>query len=253
MNPQGRSRLALTGVALNCLAAFLSMMALLFFGVDFAGYGGADMLRLDAFIVCLLLVSATALGVRYWLREESARYIAPVAALIGYVLFVCKGPIHQWEWITLPVAAFLFLWARQQAVDGGPDKRALTETNVLLTIACMTALLPSFIQAMAYNTAALYHSLAVIGIGMAMVLGAMAVRRKIPLLSATGIMLLLTIVKAVQWAAHREEIMLPLVGVFIGFGIVALGTLFEARMNKALRNAVDVAKAEARMFWISWQ
>jgi hypothetical protein len=60
------------------------------------------------------------------------------------------------------------------------------------------------------------------------------------------------LVKAAQWAVH-SEILLPLLGIIVGFAVLAVGCLFESRMNRALRTAVDHARAHARMFWVTWE
>jgi hypothetical protein len=247
-----RSSVSVLGFALSAFAAVLGGMLWLTFGSDVSALPGRDVARLDVFIACVLLMAASVIGARYWMKFEAAGYLAPTLALFAYGLFVFKQPITQWEWITLPVAVFFFLWAREHTREGdGEHIRA--QTNVLLGLASAAALIPSFIHALPYDTSALYHALLLFLLGMGLVLGAMITRRKIPLLSATGTILLLTTVKAIQWAAHRQEVLLPFIGIVIGFGVVALGTLFEARMNRAIRTAVDRAKAEARMFWMSWQ
>ena len=252
-DPRGRSVLGLLGATLTLIALAFSAQQWLLSGADVRSMPGIDVLRRDAFTVCVLLVSATAMGARYWLDFAAGGVVAPVCAMAGYLLFVFRAPIHEWEWITLPVAAFLFLWAREQALQESENERPSAGTNVLLGLASAAALIPSFVQAVPYEPGALYHVLLLFLTGMALVLGAMATRRKIPLLSASGTILLLTIVKAIQWASLRQELLLPFIGIIVGFGVLGLGTLFEARMNRAIRNAVDLAKAEARMFWISWQ
>ena len=88
--------------------------------------------------------------------------------------------------------------------------------------------------------------------GLAMVAVAMAVRRKIPLLACSSVVVLLTAIKAAQWASHKE-VFFPLLGIALGFAVLAVGCLFESRMNRTLRAAVDRARAEARMFWVSWE
>ncbi|HYF50526.1 MAG TPA: hypothetical protein VEJ63_14035 [Planctomycetota bacterium] len=249
---ENRSSVAVLGFGICVFAVTLAGMLWLMFGSDARMLPGRDVARLDAFIACVLLMAGSCVGARHWMKFDAGAYLAPTLALFGYTLFVFKQPITQWEWITLPVAAFFFLWAREHAREG-EGEHIQAQINVLLGFASAAALIPSFIQALPYDKSALYHALLVFLVGMGLVLGAMATRRKVPLLSATGTILLLTLVKAIQWAAHREEILLPFVGIVIGFGVVALGTLFEARMNRAIRGAVDRAKAEARMFWMSWQ
>jgi len=87
--------------------------------------------------------------------------------------------------------------------------------------------------------------------GFALVLGAMIARRKIPLLVGSSTMLLGTLIKATQWIIHRELTM-PLVGILMGFFVLAVASLFESRMNRLVGQAVDKAKSEARHFWMSW-
>jgi len=96
------------------------------------------------------------------------------------------------------------------------------------------------------------HALILLATGFALVLGAMATRRKIPLLSGSAAIVLVTLMKTVQWASHRE-FFAPLLGIGIGFLILGAGSALEAHMNRLIRRAVDRAKAEAQMFWVSWE
>ena len=76
-------------------------------------------------------------------------------------------------------------------------------------------------------------------------------RRKIPLLFASSALLLCTMIKTAQWAAYHNAT-LPAAGFGLGVGILALGSLFESRMNRVLRTAADQGKAQAKMFWTNW-
>jgi len=244
----GTSRVGNFGGGLAGAAIFDSVLNLIFRGPTMHSTPVFPLARVDALIMCLLFGAASAISARRWMRFESGKYLAPAATLIAYAMFVLKSPVTYWEWITVPVALFLFLWARQQADD---ESESGSEVSILLGLASSFALIPSFIQAMPYEPAALWHAAALLAAGFAMVMGAMFARRKIPLLAGSGAMLLLTLVKTLQWAAHRE-LFLPLVGITIGFGILAMGSVFEARMNRLIRETLGRAKAEARMFWVSW-
>jgi hypothetical protein len=61
-----------------------------------------------------------------------------------------------------------------------------------------------------------------------------------------------TLIQAIDWA-RGHHVLLPVAGIAIGFAVLMLGSLFESRMNQVFRQALDRARAEARMFWVSWQ
>jgi CBS-domain-containing membrane protein len=114
------------------------------------------------------------------------------------------------------------------------------------------ALLPSFLQAMPGMAHGTRHFFILLGLGMAMVFGAMVARRKVPLLAGASAMVLCTLIKAVE-LAWQESVLWPVLVFFFGCVVLGAGVLFEQRMNQAFRKAMDRAKAEAKMFWVSWE
>ncbi|MCW8132887.1 MAG: hypothetical protein KIS92_21245, partial [Planctomycetota bacterium] len=214
----------------------------------------SNVARFEALIVSLLLASGASLAAKRWLNFFAGAYLAPVLALAGYALYVWTLHPGAWEWYSLPAAALLFVWARSRADEdeARANPAAQQEVSVLLGLGCAAALAPSFAQTLAYTPEALAHYYALVLVGLTLVGGAMFARRKIPLLSGSAAVLLGTLVKTAQWAAHREVIY-PVLGIGIGFAVLAVGCLFESRMNRAIRQTVDRVRAEARMFWVSWE
>ena len=246
-DPAGRSLVGISGAGLNMTALLMSL------GLFVAHIGSSHHSdRFDHLIICILLFAGMNLAAQKWLKFLAARFIAPIATLAGYFMCVLKEHVHAWEWYTLPAALFIFIWARQQAREDSLKSGTNTTVNVLAGSASGLALLPSFIQALPYQSMALNHYFALLIIGFAMIIGAMLARRKIPLLSGSSAIVILTTIKAFQWTAQREKLM-PLLGIALGFLVLAIGSVFEAHMNRVIMKAVDRAKEEARLFWVSWQ
>ena len=248
-----RYGMALTGAAL--LAAFFQLTL---HGAEARYLRVENQERLSAFIACLMLFSAACLAARRWLGTATGSAAAVATALLGYLLFTWKVHPVAWEWYTLPAALFLFVWSREVARTrlggeaGLESARGAQEVNTFLGVGCALALVPSFLQMLPFTTAALGHYFVLLAVGLALVGGAMLAHRKVPLLAGSMAVLLGTFVKTSQWAAH-QEVFLPVLGIGVGFAVLALGCLFESRMNRALREAMDRARAEARMFWVSWE
>ncbi|MCZ7647358.1 MAG: hypothetical protein M5U26_19220 [Planctomycetota bacterium] len=242
----GRSLIARFGLGLNFFALAWSLLAAALHGAGSGGFG-----RIDALSACLLVSAGACWHAKHALRDGALGVCAPLLGLCAYGILAWRQHAEAWEWYTLPAALLALEWSRRlaQAEDAG---RKASPANPALFAGCVLATLPSFLQAVPYGNAALPHFFMLLGLGLALVMGAMWTRRKIPLLVGSSAMLLLTLVKALQWAAHRD-VVLPVVGVAIGFAVLAVGCLFESRMNRAIREAVDRARAEARMFWVSWR
>ncbi|MBI3830625.1 MAG: hypothetical protein HY291_13980 [Planctomycetes bacterium] len=216
----------------------------------------ANEARFEAFVVALLLASGVCVAARRWLAFAVGEYLAPVLALGGYALYIWTIHPQAWEWYSLPAAVLLFAWARSKADEAETALHATgsakSEVAILLSLASTAALLPPLIQALPFSDEALVHYYVLVLAGLAMVAGAMLTRRKIPLLGGSAAVLLGTLVKTAQWAAHRQVFM-PVLGMGIGLAVVAVGCLFESRMNRTIRQTVDRVRAEARMFWMSWE
>lgn len=251
---QGRSLAGIFGAALSLTASLVAFAMLALHGLEAQYLPMHNLARFEAFIVTILLLSGLSMAARRWLRWPAGSTVAPVLALLGYGLYVWTMHPGAWEWYSLPAAVLLFAWARSLAHEAsGPDNnRMRSEVTVLLSLASATALLPSFIQALPATDSALGHFCALLISGLALVGGAMLTQRKVPLLAGSSSILLLTLIKTAQWAAQREVIM-PVAGIAVGFAVLAVGCLFESRMNQALRATVDRVRAEARMFWVSWE
>ena len=125
------------------------------------------------------------------------------------------------------------------------------KATACMAVGCALLLLPSFILAMPYSDISAAHFFTLVALSLLLVGGAMWARRKIPLLSASSALLLCTIIKTAQWAAHRE-VFLPVAGIGLGFVVLAVGCLFESRMNRVFRTATDQVRAQAKMFWTNW-
>ncbi|MCY3021057.1 MAG: hypothetical protein NTW87_18740, partial [Planctomycetota bacterium] len=255
-NDRSHSLVAGCGAWLSALAPAVALVELTVYG-SCARYlqfhGNTD--RLDAVIVCFLLFAAMSLAAKRWLDFAAARYVAPAALMAAYAMYMWKLQPGAWEWYTVPAAAFLYVWAWETARSTAfqaVDARQEQETTALLMLASIMALGPSFIQALSDTREGTYHFLALLGLGLAILFGAMLSRRKVPLLAGAGAMVLSTLIKAVEWA-HHKDVLWPLIGIIFGFLVLGVGMLFESRMNQAFRKAVDRAKAEARMFWVSWR
>jgi hypothetical protein len=254
------SLVTLCGTGLTAAATVFALIEWLVFGRSSNFFRFENPANLDALIVCLVLTAAAALCAKRWLKSlesicQISHYVAPLATLTGYLVLVSQHPPEQWEWFTLPTAAFLFMWARQivssreELATHAPA--AESEVSLLLFVASSFAVVPSFWQSLDHLKGT-GHYFALLFIALAVIFGAMMTRRKIPLMVGTAVLIIGTIIKAAQWAHHREGL-LPLLGILIGFVLVAVSTLFESRMNRAFRNVVDRARAEARMFWVSWR
>lgn len=219
---------------------------------------GATKFRLNAFICSLVLLSLTSLAAKRWLDFKAGRIVAPAASLLAYVLLVWKAQPAAYEWYTLPPALCLFGWIwtmcrgeNNEFAEGG-NTRESREINLLLGAASMLALGPSFIQSLPGCEHSALHFFVLLGVSLAIVMGAMLSRRKIPLLFGSSICVLTTLIQGIYWAQH-QKVLLPVAGIMIGFGVLLLASLFESRMNHVFRQAMDRARAEARMFWVSWQ
>jgi hypothetical protein len=249
------SLVAQCGAWVSAAALTLAFVHLLFNGSHARYLCISNTLYLDALIVCLVLCAGTALAAGRWLNFAAARFLAPAGVLAGYALSVGKWHPEAWEWYSVPAAFFLFVWAWQAAraseAEPGRDEPQ-GEVNGLLALASALAVAPSFIQALPLTPAGTQHFFILLGLGLAMVLGAMLWRRRIPLLAGSGAVIMGLLVKAVQ-LAHNKAVLWPVVGIALGSAVVALGMLFEQRMNQAFRKAVDRARAEAKMFWVSWE
>ncbi len=261
--PAQGSIVALSGLATTGLALMMSVLYVFGFGVraHFPLY--ANMGYLDAVIASTLLLAAATLCAKRWLADWSSvefvgKYLPPVATLAAYLMFVLKAPPHAAEWYSVPMAVFFFSWAWQSIAEA--EKRAESrhekhderEAAVLLMIASALTVIPSFIQELPNNAEGTHHFFAMLGLSIAMVFGAMLSRRKIPLLGGSAGVVVGTIIKCAQWAHHHDGVG-PLLGILVGLILVAGSTLLESRMNQAFRKVVDRARAEARMFWVSWQ
>lgn len=242
------------------LATGMAVWSFLAWGI-YAPHGArasaSGLLRYEVLIACLALYGWVCTHARRALNFEPGAWLGPALAMIAYMLFVWKMRPDAWEWFTLPPAVFCFGWAYHLALEGGLDARGEDRepVNTVLGVAGLLALAPSLIQSLPYEPgmgAPMYHYLALVLLGFALVAGAMVARRKVPLLAGSGGILLGTLVKAIQWIAHKDP-SLPLIGIVIGFFVLVVGCFFESRMNAALKLAVDRAKAEAKLFWISWQ
>ncbi|HEY3321475.1 MAG TPA: hypothetical protein VGP72_13470 [Planctomycetota bacterium] len=255
IKPAASAVVAHTGACVNVLALIVTVGQCLFYG-SIAGYlERTNTARLDGLIVCLLLFSANAFAAGRWLGFGASRFVSPAALIAAYSIEVWKLSPTWWEWYTAPIALFLFAWAWQNArrkVDGEQLTAQRNEVSTALTAASVLGLAPSFIQGLPDTTVGLQHALLLLGLGLAVVFGAMLARRRIPLLAGSSAVIAGMLCKAVQWA-HHKEITLPVLGILLGCGVLALGMLFESRVNKAFKQAVDRAKAEAKMFWMKWE
>lgn len=220
-------------------------------------YPEPENLRFSCFIGSLALYGWVCLCARRSLDFEPGAWLGPALTVLAYMLFVWRLHPEAWEWFTVPPAVFCFAWAYHLAQEGGLDARGEDRepVNAVLGVAGLLALAPSFLQALPYEpglSGSVYHYFLLVVLGFALVAGAMVARRKVPLLAGSGAILLGTLVKAVQWIAYKN-VALPVAGIVIGFFVLMVGCFFESRMNAALKLAVDRAKAEAKLFWISWQ
>jgi len=246
---ENESLLSWHGLIVSITAAAFAMLNLTFYGSRVKGGMLGNTGHLDAFIIVIALLAPVFLLARRHLQLSAGRHWASACAGLAYVMQVWKAQPAAWEWYTLPLAVFLFVSAwemvRSEKVEGS------VEVNGLLGLGSALALLPSFIQGLPWNANDLWHVLTLAVIGFAMVFTALATRRKVPLLSASGTILICLLVHAIHLAMHRQ-MMLPVGGLIAGFSVLAVASLFESRMNANLRSAVDRARAEARMFWTSW-
>jgi hypothetical protein len=247
----GESLAAWYGLGLCSLATGFACMQWMLLGPEIPALLRPNTCRVDIIIMCLLLLSGALLTARRYLQIEAARWLAPALTVCAYAVFMLKAPLVYSEWISVPTAVFLFAMARECARGAGAIERR-SEVTLLLGAASAVATLPSLCQAIAYTPEGALHALLLLLIGLSVIGGAMLTRRKIPLLCGCSAILAVLIIKGAQWAAHREMIM-PLLGIMIGMGVLALGMFFEARMNRSIRLAVDRARAEAQMFWVSWE
>lgn len=271
----GFSLVAICGACLTSTALLIAIADWIAFGSRAKFPYWPNTGYLDALTICVLFFAAASLCAGHWLKNSETirsigQWAGPLATLAGYFMFVFKEPPAAWEWYTLPAAGFLFAWAWQAASENAIpdafeslDENALAakvwlppanaERNValLLALASVLAVGPSFVQAIDHDRGT-GHFFALLAIALTVVFGAMMSRRKIPLMIGTAALITSTIIKAAQWAHHREGL-LPLLGIALGFTLVAVSTLFESRMNQAFHKVVDRARAEARMFWVSWR
>lgn len=244
-----RSLVGLCGGALTMLSLALMFASLMAQG-SFAAYlGGENTARLDAFNVALLIGAATAWAAWRWLKFELGRWLAPAQLVAAYGLALWAWHVNIWECYTIPAGLLCLFWAWQRRASSG---NATGDSRIWQILGCTLLLLPSFGLAMPYTQEALWHFAGLVTFALLLVGGAMWARVKVPLLSASAALLLCTLVKTTQWAAHREAL-LPIVGIGVGFGVLAVGCLFESRMNRALRTAADQVRAQAKMFWVSWE
>ena len=235
----------------------LAGVSLLYYGPSYMD--SANLYRLDAVAACVFLLSITCFAARHCLSFVVGSAASAWAALVGYFLLVWRWQFDVWELYTVPAALFMFVWAWRLGVEKRETwglRFTEARVNHLVLGGSALAVLPSFLQALPNNTAtdpsALIHFYGLWAIGLALVLGAMWSKRKIPLLFGSLALVLGTMVKAVQWAAERQ-VMLPVLGILFGFVVLGLGCLFETRMNRAIRDALDKARAEAKLFWVSWR
>ena len=261
--PARGSLVALCGVWASVLTLLASLLYVALFGMRAHFPLWENTAYFDGLIVSVLLLAAVSVAASRWLSEwepvrMTDRYLAPLATLTGYLLFVLRDPPHAWEWYSVPAAVFVFGWAwqaiqeienRSERTPADAESRAVA---LLLLIGSALTLVPSFLQELPISREGTEHFFALLAVAIALVFGALLSRRKIPLLAGSAGLIIGTIVKAVQWAHHRDGIV-PLMGVLVGFALVGVSTLLESRMNQAFRKAVDRARAEARMFWVSWQ
>jgi len=244
-----RSLVGQFGGVLTFSSLGLMFVGLTMHGTSAAYLGVANTARLDTFSIALILGAGTALAAWRWLRFEFGRWLAPAQILAAYGLILWARQVVAWEYYTIPAALACFLWAWQnERLDTTSNH---TVTRIWQTLGSALLLVPSFVQAMPYTDAAAAHFFVLAALALLLVGGAMWTRRKIPLLSASSVLLLCTIIKTAQWAAHREVI-LPVAGIALGFTVLAIGSLFESRMNRALRTAADQVRAQAKMFWTNW-
>ncbi|MCK6471002.1 MAG: hypothetical protein L6R28_04580 [Planctomycetes bacterium] len=242
------------------LATGMAVWSFLVWGM-YAPHGArasaSGLLRYEVLIACLALYGWVCTHARRALSFEPGAWLGPALTMLAYMLYVWKMRPDAWEWFMLPPAVFCFGWAYHLAKESGLGARGEDRepVNAVLGAASLLALAPSFLQAMPYEpglSSSTYHYFALVVLGFALVGGAMVARRKVPLLAGSGAILLGTLVKAVQWIADKS-VALPVAGIVIGFFVLMVGCFFESRMNAALKLAVDRAKAEAKLFWISWQ
>jgi hypothetical protein len=246
----GRSIGGMCGFVLTAISIGLMLTGLLAHGTGAAYLGIANSARLDAFSVALILSGGTAWAASHWLGFTWARWLAPAQLLAAYGLSLWAWHVLAWEYYTIPAALACFFWAWQsERPTSGHDALA---SRVWQLLGSALLLIPSFVQAMPYTRASVAHFFTLAALALLLVGGAMWARRKIPLLSASSALLLCTIIKTAQWAANRE-VVLPVAGIGLGFAVLAVGCLFESRMNRALRTASDQVKAQAKMFWINWE
>jgi hypothetical protein len=254
-----RSLVALCGFWTVTGALALAATQCVFYGREAAYLVEANMARLDALIAALVLFAGAGLAAERWLKLACARHASALAMLAGYALLVWRLHAPAWEWYCAPMAAFLFAWAWQvwretQAPDMPADAVQSKEREVtaLTILASLLAVMPSFLQALPCTPEGMWHYGALVVLSLPVLLGALATRRKAPLLIAGVTLIAGTLIKSLQWA-HRLEVLMPVVGIATGLLVLGIGVLFESRMNVAFRKAVDKAKAEARMFWVSWE
>ena len=246
---EGLSIVARCGCGWTAASILLMLVPLLMHGRA-AGYlGVANTARLDAFNIALILGAASSVVARYGLRWAPGPWLAAAQLLCAYVLAIWSWHVTTWECYTLPPALLCFFRAWQGEHAAGIRNAA--GSRVWQILGCALLLLPSFLLALPYSDVSAAHFFALAALALLLVGGAMWARRKIPLLSASSALLLGTIVKTAQWAAHREAI-LPVAGIGLGFAVLAVGCLFESRMNRVFRTATDQVRAQARMFWTNW-
>jgi len=253
---QGRSLVALCGACLSVAALAFALIHVLYYGMRAPYLYSSNADYFDALVISIVLCSAACQAAGKWLALEPARYFVHAGVLAAYALCIWKQHPESWEWYSVPAALYLFLWAWQSAGEMQPtaaQKAArCREVNILLALASALALLPSFVQAVPQTPKGAWHFLLLVGVSLIILFGAMFARRKVPLLAGAGALILSILIKAVQWA-HQREVIWPVAGIAFGLVVLAVAMLFEQRMNQAFRKAVDKARAEARMFWVSWE
>lgn len=203
----------------------VAAIAVILFGI---GNGRAYVGRDIDWAIWGLMLGALGYGVAARIQRIPWMIAVAAAHLLGaYYLSLEKYDLRILELYTVPIAAGIAAWS--VALPRGESRRWVEALAVAATFA--PSAIASFVEPC--------HTLAALGGAVALVLGGMVVRRRVPILLGTLAFGLEVLGKVLEFLI-RAEVPLAQWGMFVGGFLIVLAALFESRKLRFVRERAEL-------------
>lgn len=188
----------------------------------------------------LMMAAVFALAGR--MRKVPAFFYAAAAQfLAAYYLLLRRENVETLEFYTVPVGLGMVAWSLLAL-------REARWRQVVEAAAAGMLVLPSAVLSYLENV----HTLAALGIAFLVVLGGMALKRRVLLVGGTGLFVAEVLGKAIQFLV-RQNLSAAEWGMILGALMILLAAAFESRKARRMQEWAALVRGNARKYFATWK